>query len=307
MLHLCRICGIEFESPVLHQIYCGHSCRDKAKHSRSGPRKRSRAQKNAKTVFNMAKADRRVQITRDIKEAIGCAMCGEKDPRCLQFAHRDPTQKFFSIAHGIKMGLRFLWVLMEMMKCDVLCANCHIKHHADNPVSTHIRRGFKARNKASDFNGILPAIALEPEDNDPSVLEAAEESEIAKLSHRLCVYCGEDFKPISRVQIVCSKPCGKNFYSNGGKKKDWFKTERQCKKCDAIYIPNKPKQKFCSTACAAKYTASIRHYPLPATPGICEHCRTSFKQRLKIQRFCSNRCKRRAIYRRKKAVLKIAA
>lgn len=55
-----------------------------------------------------------------------CITCGESDPRCLQFDHRDGVVKCFSISQ--KLGkYNFDKLLSEMAKCDVLCANCHSK------------------------------------------------------------------------------------------------------------------------------------------------------------------------------------
>lgn len=58
-----------------------------------------------------------------------CIKCGETHPACLDFHHRDPSQKLFSV--GVQFG-KYPWhmVQAEVAKCDVLCANCHRKHHA---------------------------------------------------------------------------------------------------------------------------------------------------------------------------------
>lgn len=54
--------------------------------------------------------------------------CGEDDPRCLDFHHRDPDTKSFGVAgfRGSALGP----LQREIEKCDVLCANCHRKLHA---------------------------------------------------------------------------------------------------------------------------------------------------------------------------------
>src|SRR5690348_12855608 len=64
------------------------------------------------------------------KASIGCADCGERDPRVLQFHHRNPDEKEFTI--GSQCGRKSIDdLLLEAEKCDVLCANCHIKRHVD--------------------------------------------------------------------------------------------------------------------------------------------------------------------------------
>jgi len=61
------------------------------------------------------------------KASLGCLICGETDPRCLDFHHRDGEHKLMCIS---KMsGSSLERVRGEIDKCDVLCANCHRKLH----------------------------------------------------------------------------------------------------------------------------------------------------------------------------------
>jgi hypothetical protein len=54
-----------------------------------------------------------------------CVDCGEADPLVLEFDHRDPAIKEFTIfaRHGSRYSFRR--VIAEIAKCDVRCANCH--------------------------------------------------------------------------------------------------------------------------------------------------------------------------------------
>jgi len=54
-----------------------------------------------------------------------CVDCGEKDPIVLEFDHRDPTQKLFSISQALRLHYGLGRVCDEIEKCDVRCANCH--------------------------------------------------------------------------------------------------------------------------------------------------------------------------------------
>jgi hypothetical protein len=65
----------------------------------------------------------------DLKADRACEECGFDDPRALTFHHRDPTTKEFAIA---TKAWQVSWdrLLAEIAKCDVLCANCHMIHHA---------------------------------------------------------------------------------------------------------------------------------------------------------------------------------
>ena len=60
----------------------------------------------------------------------GCIQCGEQDPSCLDFHHRNGKQDKEGHIGRIR---KFGWVRLraEIAKCDVLCANCHRKHHRD--------------------------------------------------------------------------------------------------------------------------------------------------------------------------------
>jgi hypothetical protein len=52
-------------------------------------------------------------------------------PWVMEFDHRDPSQKKFSICDGRNSGMAGL--IEEMNKCDVVCRNCHAER-------THRRR-----------------------------------------------------------------------------------------------------------------------------------------------------------------------
>lgn len=68
----------------------------------------------------------------NFKAEKGCSRCGESDPRVLQFHHSDPTEKDSKISRLIESASKDrLWA--EIAKCEVVCANCHIKIH--NPLN----------------------------------------------------------------------------------------------------------------------------------------------------------------------------
>lgn len=65
----------------------------------------------------------------EIKTASGCTQCTEKHPACLDFHHKDPSTKLFEVSgRGLTNHSRSA-ILDEIAKCEVLCANCHRKHH----------------------------------------------------------------------------------------------------------------------------------------------------------------------------------
>ena len=67
-------------------------------------------------------------MIRKVKES-GCLDCGERDMIVLEFDHRDPTTKSFSISdRGQTVSLKRLHA--ELEKCDVVCANDHRRRTA---------------------------------------------------------------------------------------------------------------------------------------------------------------------------------
>ena len=62
----------------------------------------------------------------------GCLRCPEMHPAALQFHHRNPLEKAFSIQKGVTQRKHLDVLLKEIEKCDVLCANCHAKEHYDS-------------------------------------------------------------------------------------------------------------------------------------------------------------------------------
>ena len=64
---------------------------------------------------------------RELKATKACQRCGETAPECLHFHHRDRATKEFNL--GAALGKSKTRILAEVAKCDVFCANCHMKEH----------------------------------------------------------------------------------------------------------------------------------------------------------------------------------
>jgi hypothetical protein len=75
---------------------------------------------------------KRLSIVKAYREARGCAGCGETHPAILDLHHRDPADKhprFKKWGANAWKRLSYADIAAELEKCDVLCANCHRKHH----------------------------------------------------------------------------------------------------------------------------------------------------------------------------------
>jgi len=59
-----------------------------------------------------------------------CERCGyDKYIGSLEFHHKDPTEKDFSVAHA-RLTSFSERVKRELDKCELLCSNCHREVHA---------------------------------------------------------------------------------------------------------------------------------------------------------------------------------
>ena len=77
---------------------------------------------------SILRAPARIKLYRDnintLKANTPCADCGDIFPAvCMDFDHRDPTTKSFTISQGLS-NLPTT-IMTEMAKCDIVCSNCH--------------------------------------------------------------------------------------------------------------------------------------------------------------------------------------
>ena len=66
----------------------------------------------------------------DSFKILGCEACPETDPIVLEFHHLNPKDKKFTMNFAIKAKYSLTMVMDEVVKCAVLCANCHRRIHA---------------------------------------------------------------------------------------------------------------------------------------------------------------------------------
>ncbi|KKK99542.1 hypothetical protein LCGC14_2631690, partial [marine sediment metagenome] len=67
------------------------------------------------------------QYVDNFKKRRSCKICKEKNPFCLVFHHRQDEEKIDKIPIIAKKGIKK--VKEEIAKCEILCSNCHTKHH----------------------------------------------------------------------------------------------------------------------------------------------------------------------------------
>lgn len=81
-----------------------------------------------KTKYLKRYYNRQVQRKEEIVALKGgkCSKCGySKCIRALEFHHREPSEKEFSLTARELAGFAWETILKEAAKCDLLCANCH--------------------------------------------------------------------------------------------------------------------------------------------------------------------------------------
>ncbi len=82
------------------------------------------------SIYRMLEArEKKVLIwLKEYKKSLGCKKCGENHPACLEFHHINPKEKKFSLGRA-KSHLTIKALKAEIVKCKLLCANCHRKEH----------------------------------------------------------------------------------------------------------------------------------------------------------------------------------
>ena len=76
-----------------------------------------------------ATLDRNRAALLDFLKLNPCVDCGEVDPIVLTFDHKDPSTKVRNISEMLQWGWKT--IQSEIDKCDVRCANCHMRRTAN--------------------------------------------------------------------------------------------------------------------------------------------------------------------------------
>ncbi|MFA5558899.1 MAG: hypothetical protein WDA59_05510 [Methanofastidiosum sp.] len=72
---------------------------------------------------------RNYAFLKELKSKLKCSVCGEDHIACLDFHHRNPEEKEYTIGEIPNRCWSIKRIQEEIDKCDVLCANCHRKFH----------------------------------------------------------------------------------------------------------------------------------------------------------------------------------
>jgi|ETNvirnome_2_300_1030623.scaffolds.fasta_scaffold02315_4 hypothetical protein len=151
----CKYCGNSFKVHELKNRCCGgEQCQEDRKKEKSKLAQKRHYNRNVKKTTNkfkkrdaenarnyrknhqeeinkrdrLRKKEKRNWVN-SIKKKSKCEKCNEEKWFCLDFHHKDPTQKDFTISNCISMGYGKKRILKEIEKCIVLCSNCHRHLH----------------------------------------------------------------------------------------------------------------------------------------------------------------------------------
>lgn len=111
----CLFCGKQLTGQ--QSKYCSRDCKQKAY--------------NCSSNYSYQK-NKGMQRKKELVRLKGgkCSMCGySKNYAALQFHHRDPNNKTFPLDIRKCSNTRMSSLLIEVQKCDLLCANCHLELH----------------------------------------------------------------------------------------------------------------------------------------------------------------------------------
>lgn len=111
----CPICNKTFSTNTLNRIYCYECSPKQINGSADYQRIKKRTIKHNLIQYKGGK----------------CQRCGyDKCEGALQFHHRDPAEKEFTLSStNISKEITMEKLYAEVDKCDLLCANCHAEIH----------------------------------------------------------------------------------------------------------------------------------------------------------------------------------
>ncbi|WP_254521833.1 homing endonuclease associated repeat-containing protein [Natrinema caseinilyticum] len=113
----------------------------------------------------------------DHKRNRGCSQCGTNIAACLDFHHVDESTKKMAVGRMVTFGYGKDALRDEIAKCEVLCANCHRKHHSTPPDQERRRWVFERKRAA----GCQRCEEADPACLDFHHVDEKKEATVAKL------------------------------------------------------------------------------------------------------------------------------
>jgi len=152
------------------------------------------------------------------QESDGCSQCGESNPARLDFHHREDDDRFMPVNKLVPYGFGKERIQEGIDKRELLCANCHRKHHA-GPFSTNTRqrrvelRYWLLKQKA-DSTGCKRCEEENPHCLDFHHLHKEEKTRSVSQLINYEVSKEELQKEINKCEILCANCHRIHHYSN---------------------------------------------------------------------------------------------
>jgi len=89
----------------------------------------SEARRTGQRLNNKKNVERNQRFVWQYLQNHGCVHCPENDPIVLTFDHYKGA-KNFNICDGVRHGYSLQRIQNEIEKCQVLCANCHMRKNS---------------------------------------------------------------------------------------------------------------------------------------------------------------------------------
>ena len=125
--------------------------KDKEK-QRAAQREYARRNKEANKKRLKNQKERNREWFNAYREGLECIKCGESHIACLEFHHKKEDEKTYSVGQMVHAGYSLDKIKKEIEKCEVLCSNCHRKHHWEEKSGNCKRqRHTRKKNKRSKY------------------------------------------------------------------------------------------------------------------------------------------------------------
>lgn len=93
---------------------------------------RLKLSKDDKRRIQDIKLKRRIEIREwflEYKKRLKCLLCPENHTACLDFHHKNSSEKIKNVSYMVARGWSRERIMEEVEKCEVLCANCHRRNN----------------------------------------------------------------------------------------------------------------------------------------------------------------------------------
>ncbi len=162
-----------------------------------------------------------LEFLRDLRR-VPCKDCGRRfQPHQMDFDHRDPKQKSFNVTTSRAMLMRRERLMLEVAKCDIVCANCHsVRTYALQAERSARRRAegsvFRTPRSISMHRRALPKRDF-----------------LLELRDKPCLDCGGRFPPFA-MQFDHRDPGSKQFNVASSWCRSRASVLKEAAKCDIV-------------------------------------------------------------------------